>query len=288
MTIVEPRRAELAAFLRSRRARLRPEDVDLPTGGRRRTPGLRREEVAQLAGVGVTWYTWLEQGRPINASISVLDAIARSLRLAPDERRHLLALTGTADAPTDAPAIQVDPVRQRILDALDPYPAQIVSPRCDLLAANRSARALLGDWRELPPHRRNVLWLLFTEPAWRRTLVDWRSEAAHSLAMFRAARAEHVGEPAWSALVRELTDVSADFRRMWNDHAVASPTTRLKLFTHPGVGQFRLETASLWLRDLPGARMTVYTAADPATEDALRRIHDRPPFTDWSPLTRKP
>ncbi|MFD2078869.1 helix-turn-helix transcriptional regulator [Actinopolymorpha cephalotaxi] len=283
----ESRRAELAAFLRSRRERLRPEDVGLPPGGRRRTPGLRREEVAQLAGVGVTWYTWLEQGRRINASPSVLDAIARSLRLHPDESRHLFALSGAAPPERPSPPGPVDPVVQRVLDALDPYPAHVVTPRYDLVAGNRADRLLMGDWRALPQHRRNVLWLLFTEPSWRRMLVDWDAEAAHSLALFRGASAEHVGEPAWSDLVRELTEVSPDFAAMWNDHAVASPTTRVKLFLHSEIGPLRLETRSLWLREHPDARMVVYTAADAATEEALSRPRDLPASAEWSELARR-
>ncbi|MET9020551.1 helix-turn-helix transcriptional regulator [Actinopolymorpha sp. NPDC004070] len=284
---VEPRRAELAAFLRSRRERLRPEDVGLPPGGRRRTPGLRREEVAQLAGVGVTWYTWLEQGRRINASPSVLDAIARSLRLHPDETRHLFALSGATPPERPSPPSPVDPVIQRVLDALDPYPAHVVTPRYDLVAGNRADRLLMGDWRALPQHRRNVLWLLFTEPSWRRMLVDWDVEAGHSLALFRGASAEHVGEPAWTNLVRELTEVSSDFAAMWNDHAVASPTTRVKLFLHREVGPLRLETTSLWLREHPDARMVVYTAADAATEECLRRLPEVPARTEWSELARR-
>ncbi|WP_197681631.1 helix-turn-helix transcriptional regulator [Actinopolymorpha singaporensis] len=283
----EPRRAELAAFLRSRRDRLRPEDVGLPPGGRRRTPGLRREEVAQLAGVGVTWYTWLEQGRRINASPSVLDAIARSLRLHPDETRHLFALSGATPPERPIPPTPVDPVIQRVLDALEPYPANVVTPRYDLVAANRSARALMGDWRVLPGHRRNVLWLLFTEPAWRTMMVDWESEAAHSLALFRGASADHVGEPAWTGLVHELTEVSPDFAAMWSDHAVASPGSRVKLFRHPGVGLLRLETTSLWLRERPDARMVVYTAADADAEEALRRMRELPASTEWSGAARR-
>ncbi len=118
-------------------------------------------------------------------------------------------------------------------------------------------------------------------------LVEWDAEAAHSLALFRGASAEHVGEPAWTDLVRELTDASPDFGALWTDHAVASPTTRVKLFLHPQVGPLRLETTSLWLREHPDARMVVYTAADATTEDSLRRLRDLPASTEWSELARR-
>ena len=287
VTQVEPRRAELAAFLRSRRERLRPEDVGMPAGGRRRTPGLRREEVAQLAGVGVTWYTWLEQGRPINASNSVLDAIARTLRLHPDEARHLFTLAGVPCPAWASPQVAVDPAVQRVLDSLDPYPAQVVTPRYDVIADNRARILLMGDMSALPVHRRNVLWLLFTEPRWRELVLPWKEEAGHSLALFRGARADHVGEASWSELTRELNAVSPEFREMWRDHAVARPTTRVKTFVHPEVGLIRLETTSLWLHEQPGARLVVYTAADEAAEKSLRRMSDFPAFADWSELARR-
>src|SRR4051812_33621890 len=208
----EERRRELASFLRSRRERRRPAAGGRPAIGRRRTPGLRREEVAQLAGTGVTWYTWLEQGRPISVSTQVLDAVARALRLDADEHAHLFTLAGAPPPdPEPEPAAVAAPLTT-MLDALDPYPALVISPRWDILAWNRAEAALVGDLDALPPARRNLMWLLFTEPAWNTLLVDWEQAASRSIAQYRAAMASHVGEPAWTGLVDELCATSARFR----------------------------------------------------------------------------
>jgi len=160
------RRRELASFLRTRRERLAPEDVGLPPGYRRRTPGLRREEVAQLSGVGVTWYTWLEQGRPINASAQVLEAVARTLRLDVSERSHLFTLAGVADQSTRF-VESCEPAVRDLVEGMDPYPAVLVGPRYDILAWNRAYAALQGDVSRLPQRYRNVMWLAFTQPTWR-------------------------------------------------------------------------------------------------------------------------
>jgi len=151
------RRAELAAFLRSRRDRLAPEAVGLPPAPRRRTPGLRREEVAQLAGVGITWYTWLEQGRPINASAEVFDALARALLLDRHERAHLFALAGYADRGGDQVPDAVPPAVRAVLDGLDPVPARVVNARWDVLGYNRAEAAVMGDYALRPPEERNIL-----------------------------------------------------------------------------------------------------------------------------------
>src|SRR5438270_1294027 len=197
-TFSKARRDELGAFLRSRRERVTPEEVGLAPGLRRRTPGLRREEVAQLAGVGVTWYTWLEQGRPINASAQVLEAVARTLRLDDSERSHLFTLAGVQDPETRVVRV-CEPALRELVEAMDPYPALLVSARYDILAWNRAEAALKGDYSSLPERYRNVLWLLFTQPAWRELLVD-QGDVAYLVARFRAAMAEHIGEPAWNEL----------------------------------------------------------------------------------------
>jgi transcriptional regulator with XRE-family HTH domain len=266
------RRHELAAFLRSRRDRLPPEAVGLPPAPRRRAPGLRREEVAQLAGVGITWYTWLEQGRPINVSAAVLDAIARTLRLDRHERAHLFTLAGHADRlPDQVPDAVPGPV-QAVLDALDPVPARVVNARWDVLAYNRAEAAVMGDYALRPPQERNIVWLLFCDPGMRERIPAWSDDAAYVLAQFRAAMAEHVGEPAWRRLVEELSERSADFRRMWARHDVTGPAPHVKQLWHPAAGVLRFETATFLLPDRPGARMTVHTPSDDATRSALRAL----------------
>ncbi len=266
------RREELGAFLRSRRERITPEQVGLPTASRRRTPGLRREEVATLAGVGVTWYTWLEQGRDINASPQVLGAVARTLLLDPHERTHLFTLAGTADDSTAKECQSLAPTVQVLLDRLDPYPACVRNPRYDILAYNRSYGRLLGDLDRLPFEERNSLWLMFANPAWRAAIVDWDVAARRMVAEYRAAMAEHVAEPTWKCLVTRISKVSPEFAELWGRHDVAGPENRTKRYVHPRVGLLNLDYTHLWLGQRLGTRMTTYTPADDQTEARLKQL----------------
>lgn len=266
------RRDALGAFLRSRRERIAPETVGLPPAPRRRTPGLRREEVAQIAGVGITWYTWLEQGRPINASAAVFHALARALLLDRHERAHLFTLAGHADsAGAPVPDAVPGPVRA-MLDALDPTPARVTNARWDVLAYNRAEAEVMGDYALRPPEERNIIWLLFCDAQLRERLACWADDAGYMIALLRAGMADHVGEPAWQDLVATLSERSPDFARMWARHDVTGPALRIKEIAHPTAGPLRLETASLLLADRPGLRMTVHTPADDATRTALRAL----------------
>ena len=267
------RRRELGAFLRSRRERIAPEQVGLPPSRRRRTPGLRREEVAQLAGVGVTWYTWLEQGRDINASAQVLDAIARTLLFDPHERAHLFTLAGAADTTIADDCQAVPPAAQLLLDQLEPYPALIVNGRYDILAFNRMWASGFPDIETVPLEDRNALWLLFTHPHWRRVLLDWDDAAARMVAQYRAAMAEHVAEPAWKALVARLHRASPEFAEVWARHDVQPLESRVKRFRHPTAGLLRLQYTYLWLGQRLGTRMVAYTPADEETRRRLERVH---------------
>jgi transcriptional regulator with XRE-family HTH domain len=273
MTLTAPpaaRRLELAAFLRSRRARITPEQVGLPPGPRRRTPGLRREEVAQLAGVGVTWYTWLEQGRPINASVQVLDAIARTLRLDVAEREHLYNLADVPSVPLPADCGCITDEIQTILDALVPLPAAVYSSRYDLLAWNDAYAAVFPRMVERPPGQRNVLWQLFVALDCCSPFINRDQELPQMVATMRATFGRHLGEPAWTEFVRRLAAESPDFARMWAAHDVASPGTRLKIFRHPAVGEVRMNTSSFAAAAAPESRMIVYTPVDDETRE---RIH---------------
>ncbi|HXJ64776.1 MAG TPA: helix-turn-helix transcriptional regulator [Actinomycetota bacterium] len=274
------RRRELAGFLRTRRERLTPADVGLPPGLRRRTPGLRREEVAQLSGVGVTWYTWLEQGRQINASGQVLEAVARTLRLDQSERSHLFTLAGVADHAVHAVEV-CEPAVRELVEAMHPYPAQVVSPRYDIVGWNRAQAALMGDYSKVPARYRNILWLLFTQPAWRDLIVE-QEDVAYVVARFRANMAEHVGEPAWMELVRELSDVSPRFVELWERHDVAAGTGRVKRYLHPEVGLIRLVSTALTLSERPGVRVVAGTPADEESRAAMLRLADLGPWAiDW-------
>jgi transcriptional regulator with XRE-family HTH domain len=266
------RRKELADFLRSRRARLGPEDVGLPNGLRRRTPGLRREEVAQLAGVGVTWYTWLEQGREISVSRQVLEAICRALRLDAAERVHLNTLAGIDVQPVPAQLDTVPPAVQAMLDELDPCPAYVVNARYDVVAWNHAEAALVCDFGRLPSADRNILWLMFTDPAWRGLLIDWEHDAAWVAAQFRAAMARHVGESHWTGLVERLQEASEDFREMWQRHEVAAPVSKTKRYVHPQEGLVTLNAVSLRLSEAPDCRVVACIPADAASRAAMERL----------------
>ncbi|MEU1134313.1 helix-turn-helix transcriptional regulator [Streptomyces sp. NPDC005900] len=267
------RRRELAAFLRSRRERVTPEQAGLPRGPRRRTPGLRREEVAQLSSVGVTWYTWLEQARPITVSAQVLDAVARALLMDPGERAHLFALAGAVDPRPEAgrPALSA-PVR-RLMHRIAPYPATVQNGRYDVLAHNRSWTHVFGDFDAMEPRDRNCLWLLATSRRWRETCLD-RDEMLRDLtAKFRASMTEHGAEPGWKELRDRLLAQSAEFRELWERHEVATMVPHVKRYRHPRVGLLRLEHRMLWTAPVARAhRLIAYVPADDETEERLERL----------------
>jgi transcriptional regulator with XRE-family HTH domain len=267
----ELRRSELAAFLRSRRERISPEDVGLPPGLRRRTAGLRREEVAQLAGVGVTWYTWLEQGRRINASVQVLDAVARTLRLDQAEHQHLYRLADVPEAsvgaPADCPSITAD--IQGILDGLSPLPATVLNERFDVLAWNDAYAAVWPGVIGRVPADRNVLWLVFRFPDCCNPYLNRDEQLSTLVAQLRGAYGRHVGEPAWTGFVQRLEAVSPHFRQLWSEQHVASSATYLKIFRHPAHERLVMTTTSLGVLSIPGTRLVVYTPADDACRDAI-------------------
>jgi len=268
----EIRRRELGAFLRHRRERIAPEQIGLPPSRRRRTPGLRREEVALLAGVGVTWYTWLEQGRDIHASPQVLDAIARTLLFDAPERAHLFTLAGATDMRAPEDCASLSPATQLVLDRLEPFPSLAVNGRYDLLASNRAWASGFPQIDGVPPEDRNCLWLMFTHPQWRKTILDWEDTAARMVAQFRAAMAEHVAEPAWKDLVARLHRASPEFAEFWERHEVQPPESRVKRVRHPDVGLLKLEYTYLWLGQRIGTRIVTYTPADDETRKRLDRL----------------
>jgi transcriptional regulator with XRE-family HTH domain len=214
------RRTELAGFLRTRRERLLPQQVGLPARARRRTPGLRREEVAELIGVGVTWYTWLEQGRPVRASAEVLASLARVFGLSGDERAYLFRLAGRAAPPAEAEAPEaVRPVFRAVVTALEPAPAHLRDRRWNVLAWNR-AEARLVDWGASPPGERNIVWHHFADPAFRRLLVHWEREARSVLSEFRMESGQQADDPWFASLIGRLRERSPEFRRWWPLHEV--------------------------------------------------------------------
>jgi transcriptional regulator with XRE-family HTH domain len=267
-TYVKERRDELAAFLRSRRDRVTPQDVGLAPGLRRRTPGLRREEVAQLAGVGVTWYTWLEQGRPINASVQVLDAIARVLRLGTAERWHLYRL---ADVPGLPASVDTQPLPDevpQVLDSLDPKPAAVYNGKYDLLACNEAYAAMFPTVAGASGRERNALWQCF---GGHRNLLT-HCVVAHMVATVRANYARHVGEPEWTTFIADVSSLSDEFAALWATHDVSEPMPSVKTFPCGDVGLVDVRTASFGVTGMPESRMIVYLPNSPVDAGKIEQL----------------
>ncbi|MET9599228.1 helix-turn-helix transcriptional regulator [Streptomyces sp. NPDC006459] len=277
MTTVAPgsdvRRHELAEFLRSRRERITPEQVGLVRGPRRRTPGLRREEVAHLSSVGVTWYTWLEQARDIQVSAQVLDAVARALLLDVSEREHLFALAGSLDPAPPADCPSATPAVRALLDQLGHIPACVQNSRYDTVAYNATYGRLLCDLDRKPPEDRNCMWLAFTDPEWREAVVDLPSTHRIMAARFRAAMAEHLAEPAWTTLLARLEGASAEFRKVWARHeVVGGQVAKAKYIRNAHVGMLHVEHTNLWLGPRTGPRLVTYVPLDEETRERLEAL----------------
>ncbi len=263
------RREELAEFLRHLRERTAPDAVGLDGGaGRRRTPGLRREEVSQLAGVGLSWYTWLEQGREITPSSSVLDALALVFDLSTAERAHLYDLAGVAiPAPADPYRTEAPPELAQWVAALDPIPAYLTNPRTDLLAHNRAATAVTFIPSPGPDGVRNMLWSLFTEPG---PGGQMREQTARStLARFRAAHARRYDDPDFRELIERLLSSSSRFRELWRRHEVLDSQQGTKVAEHPALGTLTLHHMQSIPTGHPELRLTQYLPADETTRTAL-------------------
>jgi transcriptional regulator with XRE-family HTH domain len=217
------RRAELADFLKTRRARLRPEQFDLPTFNPRRTPGLRREELAQLAGVGVSWYTWLEQGRDIHVSDQVLERLAQVLQLNGEERCHLFNLVRgvvTMRNAQDHGMLPPGTAYQAILDALGIYPAQLYDRRLNVVAWNESARRVIADFASFSERERNASWFVFMHPSSRKLIVRWERAARQNIALLHA-RSDQSADDEWlRKLIADLRHGSPEFRAWWPLHDI--------------------------------------------------------------------
>ena len=274
-------RAELSEFLRTRRARLKPEDVGLRGFGRyRRVPGLRREELAQLAGVSVAYYTRLEQGNGRHVSAEVLDAIARALRLSDAEHAHLTHLAKPKQH-KKKPAVRAQQVRgtlRTLLDTMDGVPALVVGRRGDILVWNRMAAAVFGDWSELPAQEQNWARLVFLRPDYRDLFVDWERKAIDVVALLRMDAGSHPGDARLAALVGELSVKSEEFRRLWATHDVKEKCNGIQRLHHPLVGELDLRFESFHLADDHEQHLATYHAepGSPAAE-ALRLL------ASWGP-----
>lgn len=260
LTPSDARRREFGDFLRSRRERLKPRSVGLPDGARRRTPGLRREEVALLADVGTTWYTWLEQGRDVHASVEVLNALAVALRLDATERRHLFLLAERSPAAPYATGPERVPEGViRMLDSMLQQPAYVLGRRWDILAWNAQAVAVFGDYGRFEGDSRNLIHMMFTNDDHRKLLLDWDDLAPLSLAMFRASSAQNVGDPDFERLITTLIETSPEFREWWPRREIVRQPSTIKRINHPTAGQLNFEYTALDITDCPGMRLVVCT-----------------------------
>ena len=263
----------LGAYLKARRTKLDPATFGLPLT-RRRTPGLRREEVAQRANVSATWYTWLEQGRGGAASADVLDRIARALVLTEVEREHLflLGLGRPPEVHYRAPEA-ITPRLQRVLDALPHSPATVRTSTWDIIGWNRAAAAVLLDYSQLQPEQRNVMRLMFCDPGMRAAQVDWPRAARYVVAAFRADVARVGAGKKVQALVDELTRLSPEFAAIWAENDVRNTyTDAVKSLRHPLAGLLNLEHTSFAIDGRPDLEMVVYNPATPADAERISSL----------------
>lgn len=264
MAGTDERRRELGAFLRTRRQHLVRADYGLPPVGRSRTAGLRREEIAYLSGVSVTWYTWLEQGRDINPSRQVLEAIALEMRLSAAERAYALELAGFAPLPhssTPDPAAVPDHLL-RLVENLVPSPAFVVSADWSIGGWNRAYELLYPGIASIVPADRNLLRFIFTDPYVRQMLPDWPITSRRFLAEYRAEAGALLGDPRHRALVDRLQQQSPEFAQAWAEHEVGRFTSRERRFHHPEAGELVFEHHRLTPSDLPDLHIVIYLPLD--------------------------
>jgi transcriptional regulator with XRE-family HTH domain len=264
-------RAELGAFLRARRENLPRAEAGLPSIGRARTSGLRREEVSFLSGVSVTWYTWLEQGRDIHPSRQVLDALARTLRLTVSEHGYLLSLAGYAPAPVTAPApVAVAPPQvQRLMDSLARSPAFTLTADWRIAGWNTAYEALYPGIATVHAEDRNLLWLVFTDPYVHELLPDWEITSSRFAAEFRAEAGPRLGDPDYLSLIARLEEASGPFRDVWASRDIEGFASRERTFRHPEAGLLTVEHHQLVPSDHPDLHMVIYTPS-PGTDTADR------------------
>ncbi|OCA82046.1 helix-turn-helix transcriptional regulator [Pseudobacillus wudalianchiensis] len=266
----------LSEFLKARRSKINPHMVGLPMGKRRRTPGLRREEVAQLAAVSTTWYTWLEQGRDIKVSASVLDAISNALLLKPDERKYLFALALDEGSTNEFPAEQetlISPSLQKILKELRYCPMIISDRRCHIVGWNQAAAHVFLNFEQVPPEDRNLIRLLFTRKEFRSLAVNWDHFVKGFLAIFRMYYGQYFADQWYSQFIEEMERNHPDFQEMWNQGEVSSAPEVLIEFRHAKAGKMVFSLTSLQVQGNIDLRCSIYTPVDGTrTEEKLKRL----------------
>jgi len=268
----------LSDFLKLKRAKIKPESVGLPAGTRRRTPGLRREEVAQLAGVSTTWYTWLEQGRDIKVSSSVLDCISTALQLNNDERNYLYDLaidTNTTNTQKKEEQTKLNPSLERILIELRHCPTIITDRHCQIVGWNRAAAYVFLDFEELPSEERNLIRLVFSRKELRALAVNWDHFVKGFLAIFRTYYGQYMGDEWYSEFIKEMSELYPEFQPLWEDSQVSKAPEVIIEFRHAKVGKMLFNLTSLQVHGQMDLRCSVYTPVEgTATEEKLKRLID--------------
>ncbi|MGG3574652.1 helix-turn-helix transcriptional regulator [Bacillus gobiensis] len=254
------KRKELGDFLKLRRSKLSPQEYGLPLGTRRKTKGLRREEMAQLSGIGLTWYTWLEQGRDIQVSTQVLESISRVLRLNYEEKRHVFLLAGQHIPLDDHNSSKqtLHPVVQNFIHHLKDCPVYVTDEKWDIISWNEAACVVFGDFKRMNKKEKNAIWRCFCSEEYQKLLADWEGHAKKLLAQFRSTATRFIGEEWIKELIDELTEKSAEFRQWWNHHEILGTPIGEKEIHHPVVGTMFMEHATLQIYDSPDLKLTIY------------------------------
>jgi transcriptional regulator with XRE-family HTH domain len=271
----------LSAFLKSKRSKIQPQSVGLPVGTRRRTPGLRREEVAQLAGVSTTWYTWLEQGRDIKVSSIVLDCIASALQLNSDERNYLYNLASEINPNPATPQqkevqTKISPSLKRILTELKYCPTIITDRHCQIVGWNRAAAHVFLDFEQVPNEQRNLIRLVFTRKELRSLAVNWEHFVKGFLAIFRVYYGQYVGEGWYNEFIEEMSQLHPEFQSLWEESQVSTAPEVLIEFRHAKAGKMLFNLTSLQVQGSTDIRCSVYTPVeDSSTEAKLKRLMER-------------
>lgn len=250
---------ELADFLKTRRAKILPSQVGLSSATRRRTPGLRREEVAQLAGIGVTWYTWLEQGRPIQVSNQVIESLSRVLLLDRQERIHLFLLANQP-VPAEIPGYQgtISPILQHVLDSLVLCPSLVTDQRWNVIGWNKAACAILGDFSKMSVRERNIVWAMFTDNKFKQLYVNWDHHAKGLLGRFRSTCGQYIEDSWLTQFIDDLKKESKEFNLWWPLHEIKSNNEVYKQLNHPVAGILEFEVSNFDISDNSGLKMIVH------------------------------
>ncbi|MGG0177841.1 helix-turn-helix transcriptional regulator [Gottfriedia acidiceleris] len=272
----ETRLQALSEFLKTQRSKINPQMVGLPVGTRRRTPGLRREEVAQLAGVSTTWYTWLEQGRDITVSNSVLDAISDALQLNKDERNYLYALAlpeaEKRSFPNEEETV-ISPALTKILNELRNCPIIISDRRCHIVGWNPAAAHVFLDFEQIPKEERNLIQLLFSRKEFKSLAVNWEHFVKGFLAIFRTYYGQYVGDQWYTSFINEMEQNFPEFHELWNESEVSSAPDVLIEFRHAKAGKMLFNLTSLQVQGNIDLRCSVYTPVENTnTESKLRKL----------------